>query len=272
MTKSSFRNIAASILALATVTAAADCTKAITPIDKTVCQTPELTKLDADLNHLYTALRPQLTIGAKARLLTQQRTWLALRDKTCATADAACLQHQYADRLDQLEAINASAKAADDKLDDVTPVYLKGSWKVTAIHDPAGRGHTNPTALKQSLEDEELSPPGSTVVAAPGELCFPPDPCGDMAWDFPPLGKVASGSAIIEQLGLTPATRALRGSSGTINSHYLLIPRPDGSLWAAFILCGPAVGQDCRTAAEVWTPATPDARVFPTHFPSATYK
>jgi uncharacterized protein len=255
--------VAACCLLLGAVTAAAlDCKQAATPIEETICRQADLLQMDVDMNRLYGGLRSQLTAKARTELLTQQRTWLAERDRACANGEIECLRKQYRSRLDQLEALNATAEAGDQKLDDVTPVIVKGKWKATAIQDPASEGPTDEHALRESLARANLPKLGTILDAVPGKLCFPPQPCDSMGWTQSTLAVVNGGAAIGRYLGLSPSARVLVGSSGATQSYYLLVPRSDGTLWAVFALCGP-VGGNCRKAAEIWSPASPDASVVP---------
>jgi len=236
--------------------------KPLSPIEKSIRSDADLSHLDADLNRLYGALRPQVTEKARAELLAQQRAWLAKRNHDCATGEVACLRQQYRVRIDQLEALNATAQAGDGKLDNVTPVVVKGQWKATAVQDPAGKGQTDATALRQSLADAELPGLDAIVNTVPGKLCLPAQPCGPMGWTRKTLAEVNGSRAIGRYLELDRTTPVLVGSSGTTQSYYLLVPRSGGTLWAVFTLCG-ADASDCRKAAEVWTPASADSAISP---------
>jgi uncharacterized protein len=236
------------------------CTQAGTPIEQSICSTPDLQQADAELNRLYSDLRPQLTAKARADLLAQQRAWLSKRNRECATAEAGCLRKQYKSRLDELKALDAAAQTSDDNLDDATPVIVEGSWKATRIEDPAGHDHE--TGLRQSLEDAKLPAPGGTIKAGPGTLCLPQLPCGTMGWTQALLGKTQFADALKRVFGLSPDRRVLEGTNGSKYSSLLLMPQKDGTAWAFFSFCGTAE-QDCRMAAEVWTPASADAAVIP---------
>ncbi len=256
--------VAGGCLLLGTAVAAAeDCNRAGSPIDKTICVDAALHRLDDDLNRLYVGLRSNLTAKARAALLAQQRAWLAKRNRDCAAGAAACLHEHYGARLDQLEALSATAEAVDGSLDDVTPVMVTGSWRATAVQDPAGAAHPDEAALRRALSRANLPELGATVNAAPGKLCSPPLPCDSIGWTRQTLAEVAGARAIGRYLGLSPTVRVLDGGDGAKwGSHYLLVPRSDGTLWAVFSLCGP-VESDCRYAAELWMPATPEAKVWP---------
>jgi uncharacterized protein len=263
-----FVGVAACWLLLgAAAVAATDCSQAATPFEKAICGQADLHQMDADLNRLYSGLRPQLTARARTELLTQQRAWLAQRDRDCASGEANCLRTHYRARLEELQALNATAEAGDEKLDDVTPVIVKGKWKATAIRDPnatggQGAGEIDKAGLQASLASANLPAIGAVVDAAPGKLCLPPQPCDSMGWAQKKLAEVDDSAAIGRYLGLNSTIRVLVGSSGATQSYYLLVPRSDGTLWAVFALCSTDL-QDCRKAAELWTPASADAAVLP---------
>lgn len=247
------------VTALAT---AQNSARAVTPIDKTLCREPDLAHMDADLNRLYSELRPQLTVRARGELLAQQRAWLAERNRECASGDAGCLWTQYGERIDQLQALTAAAEVSEGKLDTLATVIVKGMWKATAVQDPGGGGHTNEADVRQSLSDAELPAVGSVVTAAPGKLCVPGLECRTMAWTRRTLAKLDGGDFIGRLLGVSVTSNVLIGDNGAKESPgYRVIARSDGTIWAMFDLCGPRVS-NCHYATEVWTPASADAAIL----------
>lgn len=257
-----FAKVAGCWLLLGAMAVAADCTQAASPVEKTICSDSDLHQMDADLNRLYSSLRPQLTVRARTELLARQRAWLAERDRDCATGEGKCLREHYRVRLEELEALNATAEASDQKLDDVIPVIVKGKWKITAIQDPKGAGEIDKTALQSSLASANLPAIGAVVDTAPGKLCLTPLPCDSMGWTQKKLAEVDDSAAIGRYLELSSTSRVLVGSSGATRSYYLLVPRIDGTLWAVFALCSSDL-QDCRKAAELWTPASAGTAILP---------
>lgn len=242
---------------------AQSCVDALSPIENTLCHQADLLQLDADLNRLYLGLRSQVTIKGRAELLRQQRAWLAERNRDCATGDVACLSKHCKTRVDQLQALNATAEAGDKKLDDVTPVMVTGDWKATVVRDPTGAKAADQISISQSLSDAGLPAVGVVVRTAPGKLCLPMQPCRAMGWTRDHVANVDGGKAIGRVLELSPAKVVLLGSSGAKwSSYYLLVPQSDGTLWSVFALCGPKKS-DCRNAVEVWTPASADAAIWP---------
>ena len=71
-----------------------DCAKAETKIEKLICSTPSLSKLDSDLADIYKdALRKDSSLRQK------QLSWIKERNKC---NDPNCLESSYKDRLDDL--------------------------------------------------------------------------------------------------------------------------------------------------------------------------
>ena len=71
-----------------------DCAKAGTKVEKLICSTPSLSKLDSDLADLYKdALRKEPATRQ------EQVSWIKDRNKC---ADAACLETSYKERMDEL--------------------------------------------------------------------------------------------------------------------------------------------------------------------------
>jgi len=71
-----------------------DCAKAGTKVEKLICSTPSLSKLDSDLADIYKdALRKEPATRQ------EQVSWIKDRNKC---ADAACLETSYKERMDEL--------------------------------------------------------------------------------------------------------------------------------------------------------------------------
>ncbi len=237
---------------------ALDCSRAATPIDKTLCREPDLTRLDAALNRLYAGLRPQLTAKAQTQLLAQQRAWLAERDQVCATGNADCLRKRYWARMDDLQSLTAAAQVSDEKLSEATPVVVKGAWKAAAVQDSLGPGHASAADVQQSLSHADLPALGALVHATPGQICVSPGECDTIGFTRTTMGKLLGGNVIGPSLGLSLSAKVLAGNNGAKQSGQLtLVPREDGSVWAIFGLCEPHA-HHCRNAVEVWTPLGPN--------------
>lgn len=106
----------------AAAAASFDCGKAATPAEQVICGDGTLSRLDGRLAEVYTGLSGQLAGAARQRLISEQRAWLAERDRRCgipaqggppALAErwqwAPCLADRYRERLDRLGAGVAAA-------------------------------------------------------------------------------------------------------------------------------------------------------------------
>lgn len=82
-----------------------DCTKARTVVERTICASPDLSRLDGELGKAYRALRERATAQDRDRLLADQRAWIAARDRSCGAAALAqpererCLREAIVARL-----------------------------------------------------------------------------------------------------------------------------------------------------------------------------
>lgn len=73
-----------------------DCAKAKTKVDKFICISPTLSKLDDDVNNAYAAAKKR---GNADTIISQQRVWLKERN-ACATPE--CIEILYKQRLNEL--------------------------------------------------------------------------------------------------------------------------------------------------------------------------
>lgn len=97
--------------ALAQSASRADCAKAATPIERTICAKPELVAADRKMSAAYAALAAKLTGAAKEHLLADQIRWLANRAAACVIEPAEmeeCLESRNRDRTAQLEWLGES--------------------------------------------------------------------------------------------------------------------------------------------------------------------
>ena len=83
-TRASLLLIGMTVLPGAAAAQGFDCTKARTPVEQAICATPGLLEQDRALNAAYTARLAREPAQA-ATLRTEQRTWLASRDRICAS-------------------------------------------------------------------------------------------------------------------------------------------------------------------------------------------
>lgn len=99
-----------------------DCAKASTPVERSICASDRLSRLDREMASVYAALRSQLGSVGRQRLLDAQRTWLAYRD-TCGD-DEACLVERMSDRIAELRSESAPATAGSNQM----PPGIVGHW------------------------------------------------------------------------------------------------------------------------------------------------
>ena len=131
-----------SILALAIIASndrahGAACSQAKNSVERQICSTPDVRALDTKMGELFLRVRRATSPVAVQTLVGQQRRWLAQREAKCPTADISCLRAEYLGRLDQLRALDA--RLIDGRrLDDVTPIILRGTWRVGEVLDPEG--------------------------------------------------------------------------------------------------------------------------------------
>lgn len=87
------------LLVVAPIATAAsfDCTRAGSAVERLICSDRELSDLDNSLDEVFVMEIEREE--AATRLRSSQKAWLAARN---ACSDAACVRHQYEDRLAQL--------------------------------------------------------------------------------------------------------------------------------------------------------------------------
>jgi uncharacterized protein len=121
-----------------------DCAKASRPIDKVICEDPDLTSADSALAANYRAWLMLNPAQANA-LRNEQRAWLSARDAKCAT-DTACLKREYAARLAAIQSkgnvtVPASAITAldDSALAKAWPAQRAAASFEEGLFSPDGR-------------------------------------------------------------------------------------------------------------------------------------
>lgn len=82
---------------------AIDCAKAATPVERAICGSEELLRLDRELNEAFKALRDRTPEGDRDALRSAQRRWLEGRDQRCGGA-AICLAEALRARVAELRA------------------------------------------------------------------------------------------------------------------------------------------------------------------------
>jgi uncharacterized protein YecT (DUF1311 family) len=88
-----------------------DCSKAETPMEKGICDTPEINRLDGEMGRLYDRLRDELAPGPREHLVQEQRDWIKIRDGHCdpttvgmAEGFRRCMDRIYERRINHLHA------------------------------------------------------------------------------------------------------------------------------------------------------------------------
>lgn len=122
-----------------------NCDNAKTPVEKLICATTELKKLDSALDDaVQSALNTSL--AARTKLLVEERAWLSERDRKCAppagAPDAeqskkavACLTGAYQERIAAVEAL-VKAQAAARPADRAVCQRIVDSYKSIIADDP----------------------------------------------------------------------------------------------------------------------------------------
>jgi len=82
-----------------------DCAKAVSDVENAICHVEELADLDVELGTVYKSLMAKLPAAERPPLRTEQREWLAERDKQCALYKGwvGCLADYYQKRIEELK-------------------------------------------------------------------------------------------------------------------------------------------------------------------------
>jgi len=80
-----------------------DCSTAASTMEKVICETPELSKADAEMANYYFKLMKTLTAENAKELKTEQRIWLKQRQIRCQYLHSMCLLSQYGGRINELK-------------------------------------------------------------------------------------------------------------------------------------------------------------------------
>lgn len=104
-------------LALSAQAASFDCTKASTKVERIICDNPEISKLDEELNTAYKATLQD--VKQVDSIKQAQKQWMKERN---SCSDAACVKRAYEARLSSLSTIHTSLNnSVASKPDDATP-------------------------------------------------------------------------------------------------------------------------------------------------------
>ena len=104
-----------------------DCARAVAPSARTICGSPPLAQLDAEMAAAYVAAKAGLSAEEQAKVTVEQREWL--RRRNACGADAFCLERTLTERLRQLQMSAATAGpsgvgAAPPGLQDMPPAFI----------------------------------------------------------------------------------------------------------------------------------------------------
>ena len=101
-----------------------DCTKASHPLEKTICASPKLSKLDSDLAALYR--EKMALLFDKGNFRGQQRDWQALLRKSCTkTCDAKKVEEDYEGQLLNLQGFETEDFEANYKTADIEYLHIE---------------------------------------------------------------------------------------------------------------------------------------------------
>ena len=91
-----------------------DCAKAGRELDRAICYSPGVAALDLRLGQIYRRLVQQLPPERKQQLQSQQRDWLAQREKQCVIYKwwVDCLTDKYTKRIAELNQIPLTGRQA----------------------------------------------------------------------------------------------------------------------------------------------------------------
>ncbi|HEY2469042.1 MAG TPA: lysozyme inhibitor LprI family protein [Terracidiphilus sp.] len=87
-----------------------DCAKAARELDRAICYSPGVAALDLQLGEAYRRLLQRLPPDKKQQLQSQQRAWLAEREKQCVLYKwwVDCLTDMYSKRMVDLNKLSAT--------------------------------------------------------------------------------------------------------------------------------------------------------------------
>lgn len=129
-----------------------DCQRARTPVERLICDDPELARADARMVTAYTALTQRWEEDRSLR--RTQRRWL--RERNACGADAACVAAAYAAR----NAVLAQALAQVPDLGSFpwTTAPAGSAWRIERIDDTRVLRITIPAAMQRRTLQWEFYP------------------------------------------------------------------------------------------------------------------
>jgi uncharacterized protein len=140
-----------------------DCRKHHSDAEVTICNSPELSLLDNQLDDLYMQSLKALTETKRKELVLAQRQWV--RGVIGCATDAGCLASQYRDQLQKLKSVVKTAATAPAAAPQVKP-----SFDCTKPHSPAEVAVCNNPEL--AALDQELGRLYAQKQKEPGYFFF----------------------------------------------------------------------------------------------------
>ncbi|WP_213938458.1 lysozyme inhibitor LprI family protein [Pseudomonas sp. dw_612] len=142
-----------------------DCAKASTPVEHAICESPQLSRLDEQINSLYVQALDR--VADKTALRQEQRDWLKQRN-TCTTTD--CLVGVMSARVQEQMAANPPKVAPAPK--PVTPAPAPVPQQKIAVDRSVPSVSTSPAPAVSSppVAPVGVAPTNNTSTKDPHEL------------------------------------------------------------------------------------------------------
>ncbi len=134
-----------------------DCRAHFSDAEVTICNKPELSLLDNELDQLYTQVLKTISETKRNALVNEQRNWLKARNECATRAD--CLAEKYADRIQKLK---TSFRAVAAPAPEVRPSFDCSSRQLPS--EAAVCSHPELAELDLELDrlyTEKLKRPGA---------------------------------------------------------------------------------------------------------------
>ena len=179
-----------------------DCGKATTLVELAICGNRQIAAGDYELNRFFGALLDGSPTEHKRTLRSDQRAWLARRNRDCldgSEVDLACLARHYSNRLVGLARLTDPALGAGSVFD---AAYLR------ALSERGVALHKDPATRLAMFPDETDCPTSSVSVGANGGVLVEQSCYGDghdlwppISLDFPITGYIYSAVLFVDSAG-----------------------------------------------------------------------
>lgn len=133
-----------------------DCSKASSPVEKTICSDNNLSELDSRLSRLYLDTLAALSDPDAKQVKAVQKTWLVQRN-SCSSSQ--CLNERYSERLDALNRIYQQTLYADKDVEVTSAIeqsYDNAASIVIRFSVPVDRNADFRSHLEVSTDKEKL--------------------------------------------------------------------------------------------------------------------